>query len=333
MTMLDARWPHAAAWSIVDRLEAARRTSDREGCEVIAHVLGLCRPEDATDHDLECFIEARVSSVAEELMRRYPERVSWSDVEDVARASSTSCNPYALDRFKQPPDPRMREPLPTKLLEAIRRDGVVVPIIVSEVDGRMSIVHGMKRWRCALAVNDERLMSGEPLIRRIAIHRHDGGLPESALLKSTRGAASPMARSRALRRLVNSGMTVAQAGSALGLRRRMATYYLRLEALSRKMAWKVERGDLPFRVARELARTSDEYLQLAAWQHVMGMTAMKAASCVRHYMSHGEWPVDDEVRRTLSGALSSLRAIRGMAGLSVSDIDRLTVQIENRIKA
>ena len=125
-----------------------------------------------------------------------------------------------LDRMFPNPDQPRKKFEPTALVElaaSIRSNGLLQPITVRPVEGKLEIVAGERRWRahCLLAEQGE-LPGGVILahVREMDVQQRD---IEAIVENLSRADITPMEEARAFKRVLDTGMTEDELARKLGI--------------------------------------------------------------------------------------------------------------------
>jgi ParB family chromosome partitioning protein len=140
-----------------------------------------------------------------------------------------------------------------ELTESIRRNGVLQPILLRQVDDRFEIVAGERRWRAAGK-------AGLEAIPAVVKTVDDDRMLELALVENIqRQDLNPIERAEAYRSYIDTlGLTQEKAAERLGKDRSTVANTMRLLELSEEIRLLVSRGTLTMGHARALLGLPDE---------------------------------------------------------------------------
>src|ERR1700693_5648319 len=159
-----------------------------------------------------------------------------------------------LQRGRYQPRLEMRAESLAELVESIRAQGVVQPIVVRPMDGpdergvqRYEIIAGERRWRAAQQAG---LRDIPAVVRYVA----DEAAIAMALIENIqREDLNPLEEARALERLISEfGLTHQQAADAVGRSRAAVTNLLRLLELPEEVCERLAKRELEMGHARAL---------------------------------------------------------------------------------
>lgn len=152
------------------------------------------------------------------------------------------------------------------LVESIKRDGVLQPIVVRQLqDGGYELVVGERRWRAAQKAGLETIPAQ---VREVA----DDRLLELALVENVqREDLNPIEQAKAYRHLMSGlQLTQEEAGKRLGLQRSTLANAIRLLELPEELQGLVSRGTISAGHARAILSLPDLQAQLALAKRIIG---------------------------------------------------------------
>ncbi|MDP2712329.1 MAG: ParB/RepB/Spo0J family partition protein [Solirubrobacteraceae bacterium] len=181
--------------------------------------------------------------------------------------------------------PNPRGPVDTtsaKYLElkaSIAAQGLLEPIVVGaplpELDGRHAIVAGWRRYTVAKDLG----LAGVPVHQRSDITDARGALLAALAENMAREDMTPVAEASAIARLVELGLTQAQAAAAVGVSERTARNRLQLLALPEPVRVMIDTGAVPSTAGTRLAQ--------------IGAASPAAASMIAERLANGGSVVGD----------------------------------------
>lgn len=196
------------------------------------------------------------------------------------------------------------------LVESIRHDGLLQPVVVREAgDGQYELVAGERRWRAAMKVG----MAAVPaVVRDVGEDR----LLELALVENVqREDLNPIEQAKAYRQLMKVlEVTQEAAAKRLGLQRSTLANALRLLELSEELQGLVSRGTITAGHARAMLGLPDEQARIELAKRVVkeGLSVRMTEALVASLMGRGEKrgrsprekpphirELEDRLRRTL----------------------------------
>ncbi len=125
-----------------------------------------------------------------------------------------------------------------RLVDSIRRHGVLQPVVVRRAGSRFQLIVGERRWRAARA-------AGRSSIPAVVADAAPGERLELALVENVqRQDLNPIELAHAFQGLAAHGATQQEVGERVGLDRSTVANHLRLLELPRDMQEDVERGRL-----------------------------------------------------------------------------------------
>jgi ParB family chromosome partitioning protein len=183
------------------------------------------------------------------------------------------------------------------LSESIRRNGIIQPLLVREVDGGFELIAGERRWRAAQLAGLDRV----PVVVREAT---DAQSFELALVENVqREDLSPLEEAEAYRRLIDEfGLTQEEVAARVGKNRATVANFLRLLGLPREVKEHIASGALTMGHARALLAAPSSSRQTALAQEVIkrGLpvrdTERLAAAQTKHSVRRNVVALDVHVR-------------------------------------
>ena len=152
-----------------------------------------------------------------------------------------------------------------ELVESVRRNGILQPVIVRPVgDGAFELVAGERRFRAAVQAG----LGSIPAVARVLT---DGESLELALIENLqREDINPVECAQAYRRLIDEfGLTQEQVAERVGKSRSAVTNTLRLLNLPVPIIESLERAEITEGHARALLSITDPEAQIKAWERIV----------------------------------------------------------------
>ncbi len=174
--------------------------------------------------------------------------------EPAAEAPATAPSPSQIPVEQIEPNPdqprRVFDPeLLERLVDSIRRHGVLQPVVVRRAGSRYELVVGERRWRASQLAELE-------TIPAVVADVDDRQLLEVALVENVQRAdLNPIELAHAFESLADGGHTQEQIGERVGLDRSTVANHLRLLELPRELQSDVEAGRLGTGHAKALLQT------------------------------------------------------------------------------
>ncbi|MCU0779676.1 MAG: ParB/RepB/Spo0J family partition protein [Akkermansiaceae bacterium] len=200
--------------------------------------------------------------------------VSEDDLKRVRNVPVTSVVPSPL----QPRAHFFEAPL-DELMESIRQHGIIQPLIVRPVNGKLELIAGERRWRAAVKLNLETV----PVIEREA---SDQGVLEMALIENIqRENLDPMEEAAGYERLSKEySMTQEEIAKRVGKNRASVANLIRLLDLHPEVQVQVARKALSVGHAKVILSLKDQPTQLLASEQVIrkGLTVRATERLVQH---------------------------------------------------
>ncbi|MHB1210356.1 MAG: ParB/RepB/Spo0J family partition protein [Acidimicrobiales bacterium] len=170
----------------------------------------------------------------------------------------------------------------TRLVESLRRDGLLQPITVvySEEQGRFRVLIGERRFRAA------KVLGWDKIAARIFDHASDPGdiLAKQVIENVIRKDLKPIEQARAFRTLLTvNNWTLTQLGEAVGCSPGLISQTLKLLELSAPIRAKIEAGELDANSAYHVSKIADPVEQAEVAERIVseGLTRDQAVEVVR----------------------------------------------------
>ncbi len=162
-----------------------------------------------------------------------------------------------IDPSPYQPRTKFRERALEELTRSIRKSGIIQPLIVRPVEGRLQLIAGERRWRAAQRAG----LQGVPVILK--------DVPDEAALEMTlieniqREDLNPIEEARAFERLMKEfNLTQDQVAERTGKDRTTVTNALRLLTLETTLRDMIEEGRLTAGHGRALLMVPDLFLRI-----------------------------------------------------------------------
>jgi ParB family chromosome partitioning protein len=191
--------------------------------------------------------------------------------------------PIEIDIDRLTPNPRqprahIDDERLEELTQSIRRNGVIQPILVRQVDGRFEIVAGERRWRAAQRAGLLKI----PIVTKDV---PDDRLLEVALVENIqRENLNPIEEAQAYRKLTDElHLSQEAVASAVGKDRATVANYMRLLKLPVEVRNDVSSGVLSMGHARALLGLADENAQRRLAREIVarGLSVREAEGLVK----------------------------------------------------
>ncbi len=207
---------------------------------------------------------------------------------DFARNSVYSVDPeelviYGLDTAGDNTDhplhdERINLPLEEPFIANIDAYGVMQTVLITKIDGKPFLVDGRQRVRAARIVNERRKKRGEPTIKVQCTIRSDGDAGLLGAMIATNEARQddgPLAKAEKARRLLNRGVSEADAATTFAVSVQTLRGWLELEGASKEVKAAVKAGNLSASAAAKLATVKDHDKQREALAKVQAAPGKK----------------------------------------------------------
>jgi len=195
------------------------------------------------------------------------------------------------------------------LVESVRREGVLQPVVLRELeDGHFELVAGERRWRAAQR-------AGLATIPAVVRDVPDDRLLELALIENVqRENLNPIEQAKAYRQVMTAlQLTQEETGARLGLQRSTLANSLRLLELPGELQDLVSRGTITAGHARAILSIADPALQMTLVKRIIGEGLSVRAAENAAAMLLGRKAADERIRRPKAPHIRELETQLKMA--------------------
>ena len=237
-----------------------------------------------------------------------PKQASPANLPDRASATGNEVLEVAVGKLEvNPYQPRkeMGEQELKTLSESIRESGILQPILVREVGGRLQIVAGERRWRAAQQAGLDKV----PVICR---QLSDSESAVFALVENLqREDLNAIEKAQGIRLLMEEmKATQAQVAKQVGLERSTVANFLRLLDLPAAVQAHVSRGTLSMGHARSLLALPDaETMEITAGAAIKQNLSVRALESLVKEMLEGSKGQRDDKEEARAPAQKGSRAV------------------------
>ncbi len=195
------------------------------------------------------------------------------------------------------------------LVESVRREGVLQPVVLRELeDGHFELVAGERRWRAAQR-------AGLATIPAVVRDVPDDRLLELALIENVqRENLNPIEQAKAYRQVMTAlQLTQEETAARLGLQRSTLANSLRLLELPGELQDLVSRGTITAGHARAILSIADPALQMTLVKRIIGEGLSVRAAENAAAMLLGRKAADERIRRPKAPHIRELETQLKMA--------------------
>jgi len=195
------------------------------------------------------------------------------------------------------------------LVESVRREGVLQPVVLRELeDGHFELVAGERRWRAAQR-------AGLATIPAVVRDVPDDRLLELALIENVqRENLNPIEQAKAYRQVMTAlQLTQEETAARLGLQRSPLANSLRLLELPGELQDLVSRGTITAGHARAILSIADPALQMTLVKRIIGEGLSVRAAENAAAMLLGRKAADERIRRPKAPHIRELETQLKMA--------------------